>query len=333
MSKGAGDHRHGKPKKPDYVSPKKPFRKQRKAPLAALVTAAIIAAPGAARAGEISAPLPHKHIPAEKAARERDAPISIPDLSHSIDGSYQFRGGTATIEFTRMALETLDAAYRILFSVEGERYSPRFRFNAPPPNSLGSIVGVFVSEMHTVIITSNYIIVTQGYQDSLENPDTLLMHDGSRLERNSFHIRLPQGLRSGNINSCAAIFTPDGDIQAVFALGGGKLWSFRPNVEDGAPLSTEVSTSDGASLHSYREYVFLFQPDSTDDFVSIFKRTGSDEVSSEGTFRAERNATASEDPSVREVPGGMMFSSGNRTLIVLFDEGTGTFGAAASASD
>jgi hypothetical protein len=223
--------------------------------------------------------------------------------------------------------------YRILFNVEGERYSPRFRFSAPPPNSLGPTVGVFVSEMRTVIVTENYLVVTQGYEDSYRNPNALLMRGGKRLDRNSFPVRLPQELR-GSVSSCAATFTPDGDISAIFALSEGKLWSFRPDVEDGGPSSIAASASSTSSIHSYKGYVFLFQPDSTENFVSVFTRTDADEISSVGTFRAESSDSAqASEPSAREVPGGMMFSSGNRTLVVLFDESTSTFTAAASASD
>jgi hypothetical protein len=334
MAKAAGEHKHGKPKKPEHVPPRQPFRK-RKLPIAALATAAILAAPGAAKAGTVSPQGSHKPSTSEKAYQDNGVSIPRPDFNRSIDGEYAFNGGTASIEFTHTNLETLDAEYLILFSIEGERYAPRFRFNAPPPNALGSATGVFVSEMRTVILTSNYIVVTQGPEDNLENPGTLLMHDGSRLDRDSFSVRLPQELRGGNISSCAATFTPDGDISAVFALSDGKLWSFLPGVEDGSPVSIDVSASGGTSLHGYKGYVFLFQPDSTENFVSVFKRTDAGEISSAGVFRAERSdsAQASADSSAREVPGGMMFSSGSRTLIVLFDGGTNTFTAAASASD
>lgn len=332
MAKAAEEHRHGKPKKPEYVSPKKPFRKLRKAPLAAIVTAAILATPGAAKAGTV-APLDFQRPSSPEKASPDSSRITRPDFSPSINGEYAFNEGTATIEFTHTNIETLDATYRILFNVDGERYSPRFRFNAPPPNALGSIVGLFVSEIHTAVLTDNYLVVTQGYNDSFQNPDTLLMRDGSRLNKNSFPVRLPQGLRGGNIVSCAAASSKN-DISALFALGGGKLWSFRPDVQDGSPVSIDISAPGTASLHSYKGYVFLFQPDSTDNFISIFRRDA-DGISSVGSFRAERSdsAQASDAPSAREVPGGMMFSSGNRTLILLFDEGTNTFTTAAPARD
>lgn len=332
MTKAAGEHRHGKP---ESTAPERPFRKRKNLPLAAVVTAAILASPGAAKAGTVSA-AGHFHKPSTSEKSSRDSghiDIARPDFSQSINGDYPFNGGTATIEYTEMSPGTLDAEYRILFAVEGERYFPRFRFRAPPPNSLGSAVGVFVSELRTIILTKNYLVVTQGYNDSFRNPDTLLMRDGSRLEKNSFHVRLPQELRGGDIYSCAATFTKDGDISTLFALGGGKLWSFRPDVQDGSPISTDVSASNISSLYSYKGYVFLFQPDSTENFVSIFRRD-LDGISSIGTFRAERSDSAqASEPSAREVPGGMMFSSGNRTLIVLFNESTGTFTTAASASD
>lgn len=340
MTKAAGRHKPSEhPRKPEYVSPKQPFRKRKKVPgrasaipLAAATALAVLSMPGDSKSGTlgIGGALGKKPA-AAKATSDRGSEIGL-NMSPSIAGEYAFNGGRATIEeVPRTDQNIFEARYRIEFHIEGKRFPIPVRFNAPPPNSLGNPISIFFSKTRTVILTYNYLLVVQGYEDVLENPETLQM-DGRRLDGNSFWVRLPQGLRGGNTISSAAADGPTGEMTVLFALGGDALWSFRTDVEGGNPVKEDVSLSGRASLHRYGRYAFLFQPESQEDFVSVYRRDDESGANAcVATFPAARGASSGEGATVSEIPGGMMFSAGNRTAIVLFDEATSSFTVATAA--
>lgn len=304
------------PEKQGYVPPRKPWKPRRfhRAAAAILAGAMTLSAPAFSDAALI---------------RSREP--AIPQIFQGIDGEYQFPGGKAKIEFLHSNLETLDATYRITFDVEGRRYSPVMRFNAPLPGSLGSPVGVFVSETRTIILTNNYLIVTQGYKDLLDNPGTLQMGTRERLEENSFHVRLPEGARGGNLHHPQAVDGPNGGPTALFALGNGCIWSFRTDVPDGSPVKMETELTSRASFHAYGEYAILFQPNSEQNFVSVYKRNADDQVVQVANFGADGTVAATDTPSASQIPNGYLFSYGGRSATITFDEESSTFTTAATA--
>ncbi len=303
------------PEKQGYVPPRKPWKPRRfRRAAAAILTSLALLCPNSAKSALI---------------REQEPPVL--QLSRGIEGEYEFPGGKAIIEFLHPNLETFDATYRITFDVEGRRYSPIMRFNAPLPGSLGSPVAGFISETRTVILTYNYLIVTQGYKDLLENPGTLQMGSGERLEENSFHVRLPEGARGGNLYRPQAVDGPNGELSTLFALGNGCLWSFRTDVPDGSPVKKEVELTSRASLHAFGEYVLLFQPNSEENFVSVHKRDADGQVVQVANFGASGAVAATDVPSANPIPSGYSFSCGGRSATVTFDEGTSTFTVAATA--
>lgn len=307
MTKAAGEHRHGKPKKPEYVSPKEPFRKRKSVPLAAMVTAAILAAPGTAKAGTAA---PDLHMPsiAEKASRNNGVSIPAPDFSQSIEGEYPFDGGRAKIRYVGAELETMSGVYEITFHLDGRRFSPPTRFTAPLPGSLGDGIGVFASERKTVIITDQHIVVMQGYRDLL---------DGSVIGDHSSHRALPEGLR-GSIISAAA--DTAGGLETVFALSPGSLWALRTDDMEAQPLSVDVSASGNAVLKTYGGKAVLIQPSSGENFVRVFSPDyASGELKEECTRGSE--VTFGTGAEVKEVPGGFSVSSGDSTVHVLFETG------------
>lgn len=309
MAKAAEERQHGKSKKPEYVPPRKPFRK-RKLPIAALVTAAILAAPGAANAGTVSATGHFLGKPSAGAKATPDGGVSIPHpvFNQSIEGEYAFDGGRANIRYVGAEFETMSGVYEITFHLEGRRFSPPTRFTAPLPGSLGQECGVFVSERKTVIITDNYMIVLQGYRDLL---------DGSRIGDHSSHRALPEGLR-GNVVAVAA--DPAGGIETVFALSQGSLWALRTDGMKANPVSIDVSVSGNAVLKSYGGKAVLIQPSSEENFVRVFNPDfASGELKEECTRGS--GVTFSSGAEVREVPGGFSVSGGDSTVYVLFGTG------------
>jgi len=323
-------------KKQEDVSSKQPFRKHRRAstarlapvvPLAAATVLTFLSMPGEAKAGTIALKDGRAHE-AAKSLRTDGRGIEI-NYNPTIAGEYSFEGGKATIRFIQTNLETLDATYQITFAIDGRRYSPVMQFNAPPPGSLGSSLKVFVSETRTVILTYDYLVVTQGYGDLLDNPGTLQM-DGDRLDENSFHVRLPEGARGGNLYHPQAVSGPNGELSALFAVGNNCIWSFRTDVPDGSPIKKEIQFAGRVSLHAYGEYVLLFQPNSEQNFVSVFRRDASDDVVQVASFAATGAVSNTDIPSANPVPNGYSFSYGGRSTIVTFDESTSTFTAAAT---
>jgi len=328
---------HEKPRKPDYVSPKQPFRKQRKAPVKApvvpLFAAAVLAAlsaPGELKASNLEFTDAYRHHEPAKSLRTDGRGITI-NYNPTIEGEYQFEGGKVKIEFMYSNLETLDATYRIAFTVDGMRYSPVMRFNAPNPIALGPTVEVFVSETRSIILAYNYLIVTQGYRDLLRNPGTLEMNDGDRLDENSFAVRLPEGARGGNIYHPQAVDGPNGELSVLFAVGNNCIWSFRTDVPDGSPIKKEIQFEGRVSLHAYGDYVLLFQPNSEQNFVSVFRRNESDEVVQVANFAAPGTISSSDTPSANPIPRGYLFSYGGRSAAVTFDEDANTFTVAATS--
>lgn len=335
MKKRPEDERE-KNKKPKYVPPKKPFRAPRgnALPIAAAATLAILSAPTESKSSVIDVRgVPLGKATSAKAAQNRGNDIDI-NLNQTIAGEYSFEGGRASIEeIPRLDQNIFEGRYRIEFHIEGKRFSIPVRFNGPPANSLGSPISIFFSKTRTAILTYNYLLITQGYQDVLDNPETLRM-DGQRLGTNSFWVRLPQELRGGNTISSAAADGPTGEATTIFALGRDALWSFRADVEGGSPVKEGISISGRASLHKYGDYVFLFQPDSQENFVSVYRR---DEEGGRNlriaSFHAARSASSAEAPDVSEIPGGLTFSAGNQTAVVMFDEATHSFTVAAAATN
>lgn len=325
---------HEKPRKPKYVPPKKPFKMPRSAhilPLAAATVLAVLSAPGEAKAG-IVVPAGPQPSEAAKSLRTDGRGIEI-NYNPTIEGTFQFEGGTAAIEFMHSNLDIgrLDATYRITFAVDGKRYSPVMRFNAPNPSSLGPAIGVFASETRTIILTYNYLVVTQGYRDLLSNPGTLQMDNGERLDENSFAVRLPEGARGGNLYHPQAVDGPDGELSVLFAVGNNCIWSFRTDVPDGSPVKKEMQFAGRVSLHAYEDDVLLFQPNSEENFVSVFRRDANDEVVQAAAFSASGEVASTDTPSANPIPNGYSFSYGGRSAIVTFDESTRTFTAAATA--
>lgn len=323
---------HEKPKKPKYVPPRKPFKAPRSAhvlPLAASTVLAVLSMPGEAKAG-IVVPAGPRLPEAAKSLRTDRRGIEI-NYNPTIEGGYSFEHGKAKIEFMQSNLETLDATYRITFDVGGERYSPVMRFNAPSLGALGPAIGVFASETRTVILTYNYLLVTQGYHDLLSNPGTLRMNDGERLDENSFSVRLPEGARGGNLYHPQAVDGPNGELSVLFAVGNNCIWSFRTDVPDGSPVSKVMQFAGRVSLHAYEDYVLLFQPDSEQNFVSIFRRNAqTDEVMQVAAFSASGEVAPTNTPSATPVPKGYIFSNGERSAIITFDDETSAFTAAST---
>jgi len=318
------------PEKPKYVPPKKPFRKK-KPPFAIIATALVLSLPPWAKADSAAPLAGPKPDEAAKSLREGRGPV-VTFSQPTIEGEYTFNGGSATIEqIPRTDNNIFKARYRIGFHVDGRRFPTSVRFDAPLPSSLGNTVGIFVSGTRTVILTDNYLVVTQGYQDVLDNPGTLQM-DGSRLDENAFSVRLPDGLRGGGIFSAAVADGPTGEMSTLFALGNNSIWSFRTDLVDGSPAHKEVSISGRASLHAYMDYVFLFQPDSEQNFVSIYRRdAAAEDVVQVARFSVGGQASVSDAPTVSEVPGGFLLSCGARSALVTFDEAANTFTVAATA--
>ncbi|MFA5412129.1 MAG: hypothetical protein WC350_02155 [Candidatus Micrarchaeia archaeon] len=308
MANAAREHKRDKSKKQEYVSPRKPFKKRKNVPLAAVVTAAILAAPVTAKAGEVSTPGSHKPSISEKAYRNNGVSIPLPDFDQSIEGEYPFEGGKAKIRYVGAELETMSGVYEITFHLDGRRFSPPTRFTAPLPGNLGDAYGVFVSERKTVIITENHMVVMQGYRDLL---------DGSRVGDHSSHRALPEGLR-GNVVSVAAEDT--GSLGTVFVLSQGSLWALRTDDMEANPISIGVSASAGAVLKSYGGRAVVIQPSSGENFVKVFSPDfASGELKEECTRGSD--VTFSSGAGVNEVPGGFSVSSGDSTVYVLFETG------------